>query len=442
MSSAQPRAAPHDVSQVCQHQELLVTPSPHATEVGYFPPVHKAATSKRKRDENVGAVTEELYPAPLVLPGDELALDPKHPPQSVQSWRKDKDRNPVTRGRNVIYVAAPPEVGPDVDFVASWVRPKPPRQVWQKASDRPMDSSPVLPDIKDIITYLSAFYHPLSVKNFPSPLVFASWEDSTTPDVGKPSSSHNLAQNREPARSFVALRTSTELIRIRTRPSPDSLFPSQLNLDDLLDVAISILPSDAYCLLLLVSHDLYEDDDDAFVCGRAYGGSRVAVVSSARYNPALDDIHGVDRLHAWPASHCREYVETCCSAAPSSLSQQKTKSKPSVRGTTSSTPITLPRSLTSAPTRPSPLHRALGNHLRDPPSAPLLYLIRLALTSAHELGHCFGLEHCVYYACCMQGSASLVEDARQPPYLCPVCEEKVSLATGADRRERLRRIRE
>ena len=42
----------------------------------------------------------------------------------------------------------------------------------------------------------------------------------------------------------------------------------------------------------------------------------------------------------------------------------------------------------------------------------------------------------------MQGSASLAEDARQPPYLCPFCEKKVIMATGADTEERMRRLRE
>ncbi len=46
------------------------------------------------------------------------------------------------------------------------------------------------------------------------------------------------------------------------------------------------------------------------------------------------------------------------------------------------------------------------------------------------------MDHCVYYACSMQGSASIVEDARQPPYLCPVDLAKVLRATEADSTER------
>jgi archaemetzincin len=33
------------------------------------------------------------------------------------------------------------------------------------------------------------------------------------------------------------------------------------------------------------------------------------------------------------------------------------------------------------------------------------------------LGHCFGIAHCVYYACSMQGTASIIENSKQPLYL-------------------------
>jgi archaemetzincin len=36
----------------------------------------------------------------------------------------------------------------------------------------------------------------------------------------------------------------------------------QLNLNDLLDAAIEILPADAYALIMLVEHDMFEDEDD------------------------------------------------------------------------------------------------------------------------------------------------------------------------------------
>ena len=42
----------------------------------------------------------------------------------------------------------------------------------------------------------------------------------------------------------------------------------------------------------------------------------------------------------------------------------------------------------------------------------------------------------------MQGSASLTEDARQPPYLCPVCAEKVLSATEAESETRMGKLME
>ncbi|KAI9338064.1 hypothetical protein DFJ73DRAFT_779652 [Zopfochytrium polystomum] len=53
-------------------------------------------------------------------------------------------------------------------------------------------------------------------------------------------------------------------------------------------------------------------------------------------------------------------------------------------------------------------------------------LARVPRTAAHELGHCLAMDHCVYHACAMQGSASLNEDLRRPPYLCPVCLAKLA----------------
>ncbi|MCB9751268.1 MAG: hypothetical protein H6713_14930 [Myxococcales bacterium] len=61
-----------------------------------------------------------------------------------------------------------------------------------------------------------------------------------------------------------------------------------------------------------------------------------------------------------------------------------------------------------------------------------LILRRSLKIMAHELGHMFGLEHCVHYACVMNGAADLVETDRAPPFLCPVCMRKLQFATGFD----------
>jgi archaemetzincin len=191
---------------------------------------------------------------------------------------------------------------------------------------------------------------------------------------------------------------------------------------------MEILPSDAYALLMLVEHDIYEDEEDDFACGRAYGGSRIAVVSGARYNPILDAEQKVPREHGWPASCCEAYVKDCCEDANEENGGRK-KKKAKVQA---QAPLkTAMQTAVSA-------HMSLP-HLENSPSAAALsglWLGRISRTAGHELGHCFGIAHCVYYACSMQGTASIIEDARQPPYLCPVDLAKVLQATGADEKER------
>lgn len=43
----------------------------------------------------------------------------------------------------------------------------------------------------------------------------------------------------------------------------------------------------------------------------------------------------------------------------------------------------------------------------------------------HELNHLFGLKHCIYYTCLMNGANNEAEMDRQPLYLCPVCLRKL-----------------
>ena len=366
----------------------------------------------------------ELYPAPLVLPQDDLALDTDYPPQSLRSWLHSKDRNEVTNRRNTIYVAAPPDLSSDVEYMSNWGRP-------QKTVENYIPT----PDIQDVVDYLAAFYHGLSVKQLLAPrLQFAAWDDD---DSDKPS------RTRKPSTKppFIGLNTATESIRIRTRAPKDKVFLRQLNLDDLLDAAISILPNDAYALLLLVEQDLYESADDEFVCGRAYGGSRVAVVSTARYHPSLDVKNDVERQHSWPASHCDDYLRECYATAFGQDERPRKRARiPKEKSTSSST--NPPQTNLVDQTISTPLQAAVSAHkaLSELSSSPTmlsgLWLGRVCRTASHELGHCFGIDHCVYYACAMQGSASLAEDARQPPYLCPIDLAKMLQATGTETEQR------
>ncbi|MHC4547261.1 MAG: archaemetzincin [Planctomycetota bacterium] len=71
---------------------------------------------------------------------------------------------------------------------------------------------------------------------------------------------------------------------------------------------------------------------------------------------------------------------------------------------------------------------------------------RIALRRAckvvvHEAGHAFGLEHCIYYACNMNGSNSLPESDRRPLRLCPVCLKKLQWNRAFDVLDRYEKLR-
>jgi archaemetzincin len=184
-----------------------------------------------------------------------------------------------------------------------------------------------------------------------------------------------------------------------------------LNLDDILDAAIAMLPHDAYAMVLLVDHDIYESADDDFCAGRAYGGSRVSVVQSARYNPLLDSSAGITRDHAWPASHCKTYIDSLCAV-------EDVQAKPA---TATQTCLSKNGPMRAAVDAVSKLVISDSKV-----NLEALWSSRVIRTVSHELGHCLCLAHCFFYACIMQSTASLLEDVRQAPYLCPTCDAKTS----------------
>ena len=131
------------------------------------------------------------------------------------------------------------------------------------------------------------------------------------------------------------------------------------------------IPRDALCMIGLTMMDLYGDDSDLFVAGMAAGNERVAIFSLFRYNPCLE-------------FSSENWFEFQLDTNMQKKERQRT------------------------------------------------ILQRGCKLLVHEICHLLGIDHCVFYECCMNGSGHLQEDFRQPMHLCPVDLHKLSTLVGFD----------
>ena len=69
-----------------------------------------------------------------------------------------------------------------------------------------------------------------------------------------------------------------------------------------------------------------------------------------------------------------------------------------------------------------------------------LMLRRSCRVLAHETCHMFGIEHCVWFRCLMNGSNDLAESDARPLHLCPVDLRKLQWSIGYDVVERYQRL--
>lgn len=77
-----------------------------------------------------------------------------------------------------------------------------------------------------------------------------------------------------------------------------------------------------------------------------------------------------------------------------------------------------------------------------PADVETLILRRSCLTLAHETCHIFGMQHCIYFECTVNGSNHLDEADSRPLQLCPVCLRKLHSTIGFDPDTRDRRLSE
>lgn len=241
------------------------------------------------------------FPAPLVVPDDDLDIDPEWPPQSVKEWHQEEERNPVTSKKKTIYLVAPPIITDDMAAMKGWVAPgtKPTPASRQQAENSELKMA-------DLQAYVAAFYHGMPVKVLNKSFSWHNWDTN-----GKQAYDGRTLKPEPKQERLIGLRTpANTMIGVRCRLAPDRA-AMQVNLDDIMDGLAEKVPTDAYAIMMLLDLDMYEGDDDIFTGGRAYGGPRIAVVSSFRDNP----MHGYplnSLAHRWPASHCAAYVASLC----------------------------------------------------------------------------------------------------------------------------------
>lgn len=145
----------------------------------------------------------------------------------------------------------------------------------------------------------------------------------------------------------------------------------QLSVDAALAKLRGMMPDDAICVIVLTMCDLYADRTDLFVAGMAQGRHRVAIFSLHRYDPNM----------TFSAEFWHNIVMT------TEFKQEERQR---------------------------------------------LILQRSCRLLVHEISHLLGIDHCIYFSCCMNGSGHLSEDFRQPMYLCPVDLHKLQHLCGFD----------
>ncbi|XP_048347773.1 archaemetzincin-2 [Sphaerodactylus townsendi] len=149
-------------------------------------------------------------------------------------------------------------------------------------------------------------------------------------------------------------------------------------------------PKDAFCIVGITMIDLYPRDSWNFVFGQASLSEGIGIFSFARYDSDFYSVNYKGKLKA-------------------------TK-------------------------KLSPTNYSVFDDYYTPEVTSIL-LLRSCKTLTHEIGHIFGLHHCQWLQCVMQGSNHLEESDRRPLDLCPICLRKLQSALGFNITERYKALK-
>ncbi|XP_077406165.1 arylsulfatase G-like isoform X2 [Vanacampus margaritifer] len=163
----------------------------------------------------------------------------------------------------------------------------------------------------------------------------------------------------------------------------------QLLTGDLLQFLWNRKPKDAFCVVGITMIDLYLKDSWNFVFGQASLYKGIGVFSFARYD---------DNFYS------KSYAGTL-----------KMQYQPKQGD-----------------------YSAFEGYYTPPITSTLL--LRSCKTMTHEIGHMFGIRHCQWLSCVMQGSNHLEESDRRPLDFCPICLRKLQTSVGFNIAERYKAL--
>uniref|UniRef100_A0A2K6M4K3 Archaemetzincin-2 n=1 Tax=Rhinopithecus bieti TaxID=61621 RepID=A0A2K6M4K3_RHIBE len=165
----------------------------------------------------------------------------------------------------------------------------------------------------------------------------------------------------------------------RKIPSPDKRSIYIQSIGDILKFLKKKKPEDAFCVVGITMIDLYPRDSWNFVFGQASLTDGVGIFSFARYGSDFYSMRYEGKVKKLKKTSSSDY--------------------------------------------------SIFNNYYIPEITSVL-LLRSCKTLTHEIGHIFGLRHCQWLACLMQGSNHLEEADRRPLNLCPICLRKLQCAIG------------